>query len=130
LEPVYGSRVQIAQVLLNLLRNAIEALEALAGVDTNERLVKIAATNTGSGVWISIADTGPGFAQDVDLFEQFHTTKKDGMGLGLSICRTIVEAHRGEIWYQRDENGNSQFCFSLPALGPRMTADKLDELQV
>ena len=127
LEPVYGSRVQIAQVLLNLLRNAIEAL---AGVDTNERLVKIAAKNTGSGVWISIADTGPGFAQDVDLFEQFHTTKKDGMGLGLSICRTIVEAHRGKIWYQRDENGNSQFCFSLPALGPRMTADNLDELQV
>ncbi|WP_299848725.1 cache domain-containing protein [uncultured Roseovarius sp.] len=125
LEPVYGSRVQIAQVLLNLLRNAIEAI---ARSDANERVVTLDARNTKTGVLITITDTGPGIAKDVDLFEQFQTTKKDGMGLGLSICRTIIESHRGKIWYQREENGKSQFCFSLPALGPRTTAPKLDEL--
>lgn len=125
LEPVYGSRVQIAQVMVNLLRNAIDAL---ACMDNNERLVRISAKNVNSSILVCVTDTGLGFVHDVDLFEQFHTTKKDGMGLGLSICRTIVEAHRGKIWYQRDENCNSQFCFSLPELGPRMTVDKPDEL--
>ena len=110
---------------MNLLRNAIEAI---ACGDTNERRVTLNAQNTETGILISIADTGPGFAKDVDLFEQFQTTKKDGMGLGLSICRTIIESHRGKIWYQCDDNGNSQFCFSLPALGPKTVASELDEL--
>ncbi len=124
LEPVYGSRVQIAQVLVNLLRNAIEAI---ACSDTNERVVTLSAQNTEAGILISIADTGSGFAKDIDLFEQFQTTKKDGMGLGLSICRTIIEAHLGEIWYQCDENSNSQVCFTLPALGPKTVKSKLDD---
>ncbi|MEP2027440.1 MAG: cache domain-containing protein [Paracoccaceae bacterium] len=127
LEQVYGSRVQIAQVLVNLLRNAIEAI---ASVDTIEGQVKLSAKNIDAGLLVTVADTGPGFEEDMDLFEQFRTTKKDGMGLGLSICRTILEAHRGKIWYQRNETGNSEFCFLLPVLGPRLTEEVRDEPNV
>ncbi len=116
LEPVYGSRVQIAQVLVNLIRNAIDAI---ARSDASERLITVKTSNTDAGMMISVTDSGPGITQDVDPFEQFKTTKKEGMGLGLSICRTIVESHRGKIWYERDENGQSRFCFTLPALAPR-----------
>ncbi|WP_227270156.1 cache domain-containing protein [Roseobacter weihaiensis] len=124
LDSVYGSRVQIAQVLVNLLRNAIEAI---ACGDVDRRLIRLSAKNTESGVLICVTDSGPGLPHDVDLFERFQTTKKDGMGLGLSICRTIVESHRGKIWYQRDENGHSEFCFTLPALGPKTDKEMVDE---
>ena len=124
LEPVYGSRVQIAQVLLNLLRNAIEAI---GDSDVQERMVWLKAENTDAGLAVSITDTGPGFDPRANLFEQFETTKEDGMGLGLSICRSIVDAHRGQLWYQQDENGHAQFCFTLPALVPKKVNEKLDE---
>ena len=117
LHPIYGSRVQIAQVVVNLLRNASEAI---ASAPCAEKRVTLVAQNTDTGVLVRITDTGPGFAEDVDIFEPFETTKKQGMGLGLSICRTIVEAHGGKIWYQTDPNGYSQFCFTLPALNPKM----------
>ncbi|MEM9638580.1 MAG: ATP-binding protein, partial [Pseudomonadota bacterium] len=124
LEPVYGSRVQIAQVLLNLLRNAIEAI---GDSDVQERMVWLKAENTDAGLAVSITDTGPGFDPRANLFEQFETTKEDGMGLGLSICRSIVDAHRGKLWYQQDEHGHAQFCFTLPALVPKKVNEKLDE---
>jgi PAS domain S-box-containing protein len=120
MSPVYGSRVQIAQVLLNLLRNAIEAV---AQGDIGKRSIAIATQDTADGVEVSVTDTGCGFAPDVDLFEQFHTTKKEGMGLGLSICRTIVDAHRGRIWYEVDEEGRSRFAFSLPLLRPKAVTE-------
>ncbi|MEM9576243.1 MAG: cache domain-containing protein [Pseudomonadota bacterium] len=116
LDPVYGSRVQIAQVVVNLLRNATEAVAA--GPCTEKR-VMLDATNTDTGLLVTVTDTGPGFADDSNVFEQFRTTKKEGMGLGLSICRTIVEAHGGKIWYQRDTAHRPQFCFTLPALNPK-----------
>ncbi|WP_171180341.1 cache domain-containing protein [Ruegeria sp. HKCCD8929] len=125
LEPVYGSRVQIAQVLVNLLRNAIEAI---ATGDGNGGLITVRARNTETGIEISVTDSGLGIADGADPFEQFHTTKKEGMGLGLSICRTIVEAHLGKIWYQRDERGHSQFCFTLPALSPKTATCPPDDL--
>ncbi|MBW4710200.1 PAS domain S-box protein [Roseobacter sp. YSTF-M11] len=125
LDPVYGSRVQIAQVLVNLLRNAIEAI---ADSDVEERLVKLKAMNTDNGLMVDVLDTGPGFDPTSDLFEQFETTKEDGMGLGLSICRTIVESHGGKLWYQEDENGNSRFCFTLPALIPKSVPEIQNEL--
>ena len=123
LDPVYGSRVQIAQVLVNLLRNAIESIATL---DKGERLVELSAHNTETGLLISIVDSGPGFATDFDPFEQFKTTKKDGMGLGLSICRTIVESHGGELWYQVHETGKPQFCFTLPSLTPKTIGEAHD----
>lgn len=119
LDHVYGSRVQIAQVVVNLLRNAIEAI---ASADCHEKRVILTAQNTDTGTVISIIDTGPGFPKGAKVFEPFGTTKKEGMGLGLSICRTIVEAHGGKIWYEVDSNGHSQFSFTLPDLKPK-TAD-------
>lgn len=127
IDPVYGSRVQIAQVLLNLLRNAIEAI---GDSTVSERAVLLAGENTETGVTITVTDTGPGFDPEARLFEQFETTKEDGMGLGLSICRSIVEQHGGTLWYQKDDKGYSQFCFSLPALVPKKTDEKHDEFSV
>lgn len=119
--PVYGSRVQIAQVLMNLLRNAIEAI---GDSDVPTRLVEVAARDTATGIVITVRDTGPGVDASVDMFEQFETTKEDGMGLGLSICRTIVEAHGGKLWYQTTHDGHAEFSFTLPALMPRSPQDK------
>jgi PAS domain S-box-containing protein len=115
-EPVYGSRVQVAQVLVNLLRNAVEAI---ADSGAASGLITVRIENTDEGTMISVTDTGPGFNESLDLFEQFESTKEDGMGLGLSICRTIVEAHRGQLWYEKDALGRSRFCFTLPSLAPK-----------
>ncbi|WP_299783312.1 cache domain-containing protein [uncultured Roseobacter sp.] len=123
-EPVYGSRVQIAQVLLNLLRNAIEAI---GDSDVPERIVWLKGQESDEGLTISITDTGPGFDPHANLFEQFETTKEDGMGLGLSICRSIIDSHGGKLWYQKDDNGHSQFCFTLPPLVPKKVNEKLNE---
>ncbi|MFK7881269.1 cache domain-containing protein [Roseobacter sp.] len=127
LDPVYGSRVQIAQVLLNLLRNAIEAI---AGSDDTIRKVHLRAENTAFGTLISITDSGPGLDEGANLFEQFETTKEDGMGLGLSICRTIVEAHGGKLWYQRDAESRARFLFSLPSLTPKSLQARQDDVEV
>lgn len=112
-ETVFGSRVQIAQVLVNLLRNAIEAI---AGSDAATRLISISAETKDGQVHIAISDTGPGFPAGMEPFTKFESSKQNGMGLGLSICRTIVEAHGGELWYQAGAGGGSQFCFTLPVL--------------
>jgi PAS domain S-box-containing protein len=121
LDPVYGSRVQIAQVLVNLIRNAVEAI---VENDSAEKLITLSAENTDFGTLVSLTDTGPGLDQSRDLFEQFETTKEDGMGLGLSICRSIVEGHGGKLWYQTDAQGHAQFCFTLPSLMPKQPARK------
>ena len=88
-------RIQIQQVVVNLVRNAIDAMEGGA----RQELTVTAATADGGGVEISVADTGPGIAPEVAdrLFQPFVTTKRDGMGVGLSICRAIVEAHGGVL---------------------------------
>ncbi|WP_187429831.1 Adaptive-response sensory-kinase SasA [Roseobacter fucihabitans] len=126
LDPVYGSRVQIAQVLMNLLRNAIEAV---AESQALKREVVLKAENTETGVQISVTDTGPGFDEGANLFEQFETTKDDGMGLGLSICRTIVEAHGGKLWYEPDAQGMARFLFSLPALAPKPNTMRREDVR-
>lgn len=123
-DPIYGSRVQIAQVLINLLRNAVEAI---AQSDATAGQITVCVDNTETGALVSITDTGPGFATDFDLFEKFKTTKHDGMGLGLSICRTIIDAHRGKIWHETDADGHVRFCFTLPFLAPKTTRERYDE---
>jgi PAS domain S-box-containing protein len=110
---VYGSRVQIAQVLVNLLRNAIEAM---ASSEAEARLITVGVQGGGGRVQIDITDTGPGFPVGMEPFTQFETSKQNGMGLGLSICRTIIEAHGGELWYEPTDRGGAQFCFTLPSL--------------
>lgn len=109
--PVLVDRIQIQQVLINLMRNAIEAM-----ADSPERRLTVSSRLESPGfVRVTVADTGPGVAAEVaeDLFRAFHSTKTDGMGLGLSICRTIVEANGGRIWLEPRAGGGSCFHFTL-----------------
>lgn len=109
---VIADRVQVQQVLFNLLRNALEAMEG-----SDRRQLSIAAARGGDGmIEVSVADTGPGLSPDVraHLFRPFVTTKDNGMGVGLSICRSIIEAHGGRLWADDNPGGGTVFRFSLP----------------
>lgn len=103
----------IAQVLVNLLRNACEAM---AESNAAPRQVLISARTVGPGVEVTVADNGPGLADADDrrIFEPFLTTKASGLGMGLAISRTIIEAHAGHIWASRASEGGAKFHFSLP----------------
>jgi two-component system, LuxR family, sensor kinase FixL len=107
-----ADRVQIQQVLLNLIRNAMEAME-----DCEVRELSVGTVVDDTNVLISVADTGSGIPPEIEakLFQPFVTTKPEGMGIGLSVCRTIVEAHGGRLWIESNEGGGSVFRFSLPA---------------
>lgn len=101
------------QVILNLILNAVEAMAAVAG----HRELRISTKNRARyGVLVAVGDSGPGLGTgDLDrLFEAFYTTKSEGMGMGLSICRTIVEAHGGRIWASRNERSGATLEFVLP----------------
>jgi PAS domain S-box-containing protein len=113
LPPVTGDRVQLQQVVLNLVLNACEAM---ADCDSSERQLLIASKSENGIVRISVTDRGGGVPKQKleQVFERFFTTKKDGMGLGLSICRTIIDAHRGEIWATTNADRGATFHFNLP----------------
>jgi two-component system sensor kinase FixL len=112
LPPVQVDRVQIQQVLLNLMRNAIEAME-----DSATRAMVVRAERHNGGVLISVSDTGTGITPDVaaKLFQPFVTTKAEGMGIGLSTCRAIAEAHGGRIWWEPNPGGGTVFHLALNA---------------
>jgi two-component system sensor kinase FixL len=109
---VLADRVQIQQVVINLMRNAIDAMR---GARKSELKVRVAAAPDGFTL-VSVSDTGSGISEEVwgRLFEPFMTTKKEGLGVGLSICRTIVEAHGGSIWAENNEGPGATFAFTLP----------------
>jgi C4-dicarboxylate-specific signal transduction histidine kinase len=93
---IQGDRVQLQQVILNLILNAVQAM---SGVTERSRELLISTEQEASGaVLVTVRDSGPGFSPEDRLFEPFYTTKADGMGMGLSICRSIVDAHGGRIW--------------------------------
>ncbi|PYD77966.1 PAS domain-containing sensor histidine kinase [Komagataeibacter oboediens] len=110
-DQVIADKIQIQQVLLNLIRNAVEAME-----DCDERRLVVAVDAFEGMARIRVTDTGPGVSPEIAgrLFESFSTTKDHGMGVGLSICRTIVEAHGGRIGAQRERGGGMCFLFTLP----------------
>jgi len=113
-EYVLADRVQIQQVLLNLIRNAMDAMETSVTRD-----LAISVTSAGPKlVQVSVADTGSGIEREVadQLFRPFITTKRQGMGVGLSISRTIVEAHGGRIWFESNPAGGTVFHFTLAAV--------------
>jgi two-component system sensor kinase FixL len=111
---VFVDRTQIQQVLINLMRNAVEAM---AASDRRELEVKTCLLDDET-IEISVADSGPGLSPEVadHLFEPFVSTKRNGMGLGLSICRSIVEAHGGRLCANSGPGGGTIFRFTLAAL--------------
>jgi len=121
LDFVLADKVQTQQVLLNLMRNAIEAME---GAETRELVVSTASAPDNM-VEISVADTGAGIAPEItaQLFQPFVTTKRQGMGVGLSISRTIIEAHGGAIEQRPNPGGGTVFSFTLPAVTKEEAGD-------
>ena len=112
LPPVLMDRIEVQQVVLNILRNAIEAFEG-----SDERKIRISTQAAGpQEVQVDIRDNGPGLAPHVadDPFRPFQTTKADGMGIGLAISRTIIDAHGGRLWAESPPEGGAVFRFSLP----------------
>lgn len=116
LPAVVVDRVQVQQVMVNLVRNAVDAM---AG--SPYRSLKITSRREGALTHLEVADTGPGVSDDVaqKLFQAFVTTKEEGMGVGLSICRTIVENHGGRIWFKNGEAGGAVFHVTLPVADAR-----------
>jgi PAS domain S-box-containing protein len=115
LPAVKGDRVQLQQVILNLLINAVEAM---SGMSEGSRELLISTRETESeGVLVAVRDSGPGLApESIDqLFESFYTTKPDGLGMGLSICHSIIEAHQGRLWATANVPRGAVFQFTLPA---------------
>ena len=112
---VQGDRVQLQQVLLNLIINAIEAMR---DVGEEERELLISTRNEPDGVSVEVRDSGPGFAPETleRVFEAFYTTKPGGLGMGLSICRSIIEAHGGRLWASANLPRGASFQFALPAI--------------
>lgn len=103
-------RVQIQQVLVNLIRNGLEAMEAVAG----DQVLGIRAQMIGDEARVEVADSGTGIAMPDRIFEPFFTTKGQGMGMGLAISRSIVEAHGGRLWAEQGQPSGSRLIFTLP----------------
>jgi C4-dicarboxylate-specific signal transduction histidine kinase len=113
LPPIYGDRVQLQQVMLNLIINAVQAMSSLEG----KRELHISTETTEEGVRIAVRDTGPGLSAETlqRLFEPFYTTKPTGMGMGLSICQSIIKEHGGRLWATGHELPGALFQFTIPA---------------
>ena len=114
LPPVEGDRIQLQQVLLNLVQNGAAATAVRSGDD--RLLVVRSLRRDSNSVTVAVRDAGPPIGDEVfdDMFEPFFTTKPDGLGMGLPICRTIIEAHGGELWAERNRDGGMTVQFTLP----------------
>jgi C4-dicarboxylate-specific signal transduction histidine kinase len=113
---VRGDRVQLQQVVLNLILNAVEAMSS---VEEGPRELSISTElSETNGILVSVRDSGPGIdPEHLDLvFKPFHTTKASGMGMGLSICRSIVDAHGGRLWAEANQPRGALFQLTLPAM--------------
>ena len=115
LVPIHGDRVQLQQVVLNLILNAVEAM---GSVEAKPRDLLISTEQDRTGVLVAVRDSGPGIDPShlERVFDAFYTTKSGGMGMGLSICRSIIEAHGGRLWAEANEPRGTIFQFTLPAV--------------
>jgi signal transduction histidine kinase len=115
LTPVEGDRVQLQQVILNLVLNAAEAMSTVDG--GVRQLVISTAQGGANGVLVAVLDSGPGIDPEhiERVFDAFYTTKPSGVGMGLSICRSIIEAHSGRLWADANEPQGAAFQFTLPS---------------
>ncbi|GAB4065144.1 PAS domain-containing protein [Ancylobacter sonchi] len=102
--------VQVQQVLVNLMRNAIEAMDG----HTPEPRLGVRAIRDGEVVRVEVSDNGPGVLHPEKVFDAFFTTKQTGMGMGLAICRSIIESHGGRLWVEQNDAGGATFAFTLP----------------
>jgi two-component system sensor histidine kinase TtrS len=115
LPEVIVDAIQIEQVILNLLRNGLDAIDRMS--DGDAVLTVRTTVDKGAVVYLSVSDTGPGVAEHIveRVFDPFFTTKSGGMGMGLSISRSIIEAHKGRLWAENLSQGGAAFHFSLPS---------------
>ena len=118
LPPLLADPILLQQVLINLLKNAIEAMRDLG--PGSQRLALVQVRRAGDAIEFAVTDRGPGIRGDLQerLFEPFFTTKTEGMGIGLNICRSIVESHQGRLWADRPNEGGTRFTFTIPIAEP------------
>jgi C4-dicarboxylate-specific signal transduction histidine kinase len=116
LPPVRGDRIQLQQVILNLVVNALDAMRV---VGTGPRKLQIATARASDDVLVQVADSGPGLPPEKveRLFEAFYTTKPNGLGMGLSICRSIIDRHQGRLWATANSPRGALFQFTVPVGG-------------
>ncbi|WP_035055301.1 PAS domain-containing sensor histidine kinase [Andreprevotia chitinilytica] len=111
LPPFVGDSVMLEQVLFNLLKNSVEAMESQP---ISKREIRIGAVNIGEALEVTVADRGPGLADPSTLFQPFNSTKRDGMGIGLNICRSVLEQHRGHLRAEPNPGGGCRFICRIP----------------
>ncbi len=110
---IQADTVMLEQILLNLMRNGMEAMRATEAV---QRHLVVSTALAENSLLVSVADHGSGISPEAieHLFEPFYTTKPEGMGMGLNICRSIIESHKGRMWVEDNPKGGTIFCFTLP----------------
>jgi C4-dicarboxylate-specific signal transduction histidine kinase len=113
---IHGDRVQLQQVIINL---AVNGIQAMAQAGRPRKLLSIGSARIDGQARLTVQDTGPGIdaAHLKTLFDPFFTTKAEGLGMGLSICRTILEAHNGRIWADAEAGEGARFSFDIPLQG-------------
>jgi signal transduction histidine kinase len=112
LPAVVADRVQLQQVVLNLVLNGIEAMDQVA--DRQKTILIRSARDGPNAAVVEVQDNGAGFENPERAFEAFFTTKQNGMGMGLAICRSIIEAHHGRLWVASNKGPGATVCFTIP----------------
>ena len=109
-----ADRVQIAQVLVNLLRNSVDALHNAKNLVAKSGSIRVETSQDDQAILVAVTDNGPGLASNVELFKPFESSKADGLGIGLSISKSIIESHQGTLWFDKSYKNGCKMLFTLP----------------